>query len=226
MKSLFSFIAVALLLLVGAASASAQAPQPAMTASVLAPYIDASIQGTHNSGNFGFTGPQYTYGGGIESNTRHLFLDVNVLENTADPNNFSGGYTTTVTGSGYLKFGGVLAGGGAFYSNAVALGENFASAIKFPGDRDQVRPFVGGGYQFRRDRIILNYVLPGKDKVAGFSNIGDRTLQLRNEFTLGNSGFASHLRATQNVDFSSNRLSESGARQENYTAGVGIKFVF
>src|SRR5271170_7909612 len=89
-----------------------------------APYADANISFTGTGNNVvgvnltGVSNPNYRVGGGIESSTKHLLLDINgqfdsasfagiegVFKNT-------GGYTLTATGSAYYKLGGVLLVGG------------------------------------------------------------------------------------------------------------------
>src|ERR1700675_4102983 len=92
---------------------------------VFAPYVNAGISGT-SGGTIGLSNPNYRVGGGIESSSKHLLLDVNAQFDSANLSglkglaNSSGGYTGTVTGSAYYKLGShILAGGGAFYSNQV-----------------------------------------------------------------------------------------------------------
>ncbi len=224
MKSFFLSLAVAVLLFVGVQAASAQNGP-------VAPYVDAGISATHSTGTVGLANPNYRVGGGIESSTKHLLLDANVQFDSANLSGFrnvlnaNGGYTATVTGSAYLKLHGFLAGGGAFYSNQV-VSENFGNSIASI-NRDQVRPFIGGGYQFSSDRILVNYVLPGQDNIGVLNdlNLGDRTIQVRNEIFLGKTGFRKHLRFTQNLDVSSNLLNGAGTRQTAVTAGAGLKLV-
>jgi hypothetical protein len=169
------------------------------------------------------------------SPAQSTLLDVNAQFDSANLSGFkglanaNGGYTGTVTGSGYLKLGHLLAGGGAFYSNQVVSGETVGGLFKgISANRNQIRPFVGGGLQFSRDRILVNYVLPGRDSIPqlGSPNLADRTVQIRNEFFLGKSGLSGHVRLTQNLDISSNNLAGAGTRATNYTAGAGLKFVF
>lgn len=220
-----------------------------------APYADANISITGSGNNVvgvnltGVSNPNYRVGGGIESSTKHFLLDANgqfdsgsfagiegVFKNT-------GGYTLTATGSAYYKLGGVLlVGGGAFYSNQVLSGTTLqeeGSSIKASFNRNQVRPFIGGGFNFKHDRILVNYVLPGKDQVNGsvvgagtITGFNDRTVNAQNEIFLGTSGLRKHIRLTQNVSISSqNGLGNlvsgvSGLRSAGVTAGAGVKFVF
>src|SRR5271156_6405197 len=229
MKMRFLTFAVIALLAALVCVSPAKAQNGAFT-----PYVDASITGT-GGGTVGFSNPNFRIGGGIESSTTHLLLDVNAQFDSANLSGFgglvnsNGGYTGTVTGSGYYKFHGFLLGGGAFYSNQIATGGTVGSFFTgISANRNQIRPFVGGGYQFSRDRILVDYVLPGRDNIAqlGDVNLKDRTVQIRNEFFLGKSGLSKHIRITQNLDINSNLLVGAGTRETNYTAGAGVKFVF
>lgn len=229
---LTSLFAVAVLVLVGASTVSAQAP--AGTTSHFAPYVDFGITGT-GGGSIGLSNPNYRVGGGVESNTQRFLFDVNGQFDSANLAglkglaNSKGGYTGTISGSAYLKVSKLLLGGGAFYSNQVVSGETVGGLFKsISANRNQIRPFVGGGLQFSRDRILVNYVLPGRDSIPqlGSPDLNDKTVQIRNEIFLGKSGLTGHLRLTQNLDISNNRLAGAGTAATNYTAGAGIKFVF
>jgi len=225
MKFLSLLAVVVLFLGIGVSSASAQN-------GAFAPYADFGITASGTGGGTGTflpSNPNYRIGGGIESSTTHLLFDINTQFDTAhlslkNIGSATSGYTGTVTGSAYLKLDSFLVGGGAFYSNQTVGIANFFNGF----NRSQIRPFVGGGYQFSRDRILANYVLPGQDQigVAPNLNLGDRTFQIRNEFFLGKSGLVKHLRLTQNLDLSNNILDLTGTRQTTYTTGVGLKFVF
>lgn len=226
MKRLLSFLAVAVLFVLGASSAKAQN-------GAFAPYVDAGISASGNPGGNGSsvistTNPNYRIGGGIESSTKHLLLDINTQFDSGNLSGFrgviknTGGYTVTLTGSAYYKLGGFLLGGGGLYSNQILSGEGISV------NYNQVRPFVGTGYQFKRDRLIVDYVLPGKEQIAGFTGVNDRTVLLTNEIFLGQSGLRKHLRFTQTFGVSSNNtnfLTPGGLRTDTYTAGAGIKFV-
>lgn len=220
-----------------------------------APYADANISFTGTGNNViganltGVSNPNYRVGGGIESSTTHFLLDVNGQFDSASFAGIQGlfqnkgGYTLTATGSAYYKLGGVLLiGGGAFYSNQVLSGTTLqeeGSLIVASFNRNQVRPFVGGGFNFKYDRILVNYVLPGKDQVSGgalinngpVTGFNDRTVNAQNEIFLGTSGLRKHLRLTQNVSISSSNqlgtlFSGSGLRSAGVTAGAGVKVVF
>lgn len=226
--------AFALLALIAAGPASAQS---AFQTPLFQPYVDFSIGGQYaNGGPNGLStkNPDYQYGGGIESNTRRFLFDVNTQYDTGHLSYFtiSGpGHTLSVTGSGYVKLDNWLLGGGAFWSNQDA---NFLGVVG--GSREQVRPFVSGGYQFKHDRVLVDYVLPaGTDnltvdgvRVESLAQDNDRTFRFRNEIFLGSSGLKGHIRLTQGLSLSSDNFANIGipARQDTYTASAGIKFVF
>jgi hypothetical protein len=231
-KHLFSALAVLVLLFAGASTASAQNGP-------FAPYVVASISGSSVGSVLSTTNPNYSVGGGVESSTSHLLLDINAqfsggfaaLKGLASN---SGGYNVTLTGSAYYRTHGFLLGGGLFYANQVAPGvtiQNTAQTLfaTISNNRNQVRPFVGIGYQFSHDRIILNYVLPGLDNTGGAavcstggvtgagasttstgtctplaSTPNDKTVNISNEIFLGTSGIRGHLRLTQNFSVSTN----------------------
>lgn len=232
MKSFFTSLAVAILLLIGASTASAQN-------GVFAPYVNAGISMTGTGSAFSTSNPDYNVGVGIESSSKHLLLDGNVQFNSANITNLggiinnNGGYTETANVSGYFKLKGFLLGGGAFYSNQVASGQSAESGYT-SFNRNQVRPFVGGGYQFKYDRLLVNYVLPGKDTVVGVNTNGlnDRTFNVSNEIFLGTTGLRKHLRLTQSLQLTSANTSlageftGAGLRAAGVTAGAGVKFVF
>jgi hypothetical protein len=242
MKSFLSFLAVAILLLVGASVASAQGTSvpvvQAYQAPLFAPYVDTSIGGNFvNGGVNGLStkNPDFQFGGGIESNTSRFLFDANVQYDTAHPEYFGvsvPGHTISVTGSAYVKLNHFLLGGGGFYSDEVG------SYDGYNGYREQIRPFVGGGYQFKHDRVLVDYVLPvGTDNITvpvlggrleDLAQTNDRTFRFRNEIFLGNSGLKGHIRLTQALSLSSDNFANIGipARQDSYTASAGIKFVF
>jgi hypothetical protein len=225
MKYLFSLLAVAVLFLMSASTASAQN-------GAFAPYVNAGISGTGSTGSVGLSNPNFRIGGGIESSSTHLLLDLNGQFDSANLSGLKGiasnvgGYTGTFTGSAYFKLGGFLAGGGAFYSNQVVSGQTVIGTIKsISANRNQVRPFVGAGYQFSRDRILVDYVLPGKDTIANAPNLNDHTFLIGNEIFLGHSGLTGHLRFTQNMNVSSSLFNGAGSRATTATLGVGLKLV-
>lgn len=252
-KYLLSFLAVLALLFIGTSTASAQN-------GAFAPYVNAGISASSVGSVFSTTNPNYNAGVGIESSTSHLLLDINgqfsggfaalggAVHNT-------GGYNLTVTGSVYYRTHGFLLGGGAFYSNQVAPGVTIQSTLQnlISANRNQIRPFIGIGYQFAGDRVIVSYVLPGLDN-AGSGTVctpvvtsegtssctstpiptgSDKTINLSNEIFLGHSGIRSHLRLTQNFSVSTN---DSYAQIKSaklaflntatFSGGVGLKVVF
>jgi hypothetical protein len=210
-----------------------------------APYVDGSIAFSGTGGVTSTSNPSYTVGGGVESSTKHLLLDVNAQFNSGNVSNLggilsnTGGYTGTATGSAYYKLHGFLLGGGAFWSNQVASGQTLGESLQNVSfNYKQVRAFVGAGYQFKRDRIIATYLLPGIDQISGaglqnaFTGVNSRVGTINNEIFLGTSGLRKHIRLTQTVSVSSantnlqQAFSAAGLRTSAVTAGAGIKFVF
>lgn len=217
MKSFLSFLAVAVLFLAIASTASAQN-------GAFAPYADAGISFSSTlsaTGSLTASNPNYIVGGGIESSTKHLLLDINGQFSTSNIRTFGFGkgsaYTGTVSGSGYFKAGShLLLGGGARYSDLVT-GANFATLNPF-ANTNSIVPFVGGGVQFKRDRFIANYVLPGRNSISG-----QREIDFHNEVFLTK---GAHFRLTQDVNvISSIPLGPTTPRLTGSSAGVGIKFV-
>ena len=203
---------------------------------VFAPYVNGGVSFTGTGSALSTSNPNYNVGVGIESSSKHLLLDVDAQFNSANLSgvfNSNGGYTETVNGSAYYKLHGFLLGGGAFYSNQIASGTTAIEGLS-SFNRNQVRPFVGGGFQFGFDRLLVNYVLPGKDTVAGANTNGlnDRTFNVSNEIFLGKTGLRKHLRLTQSLQLTSSNTSlaqeftGSGLRAAGVTAGAGVKFVF
>jgi hypothetical protein len=248
MKFINSVIAVLALVLLSAGVASAQN-------GVFAPYVNVNLSVTGTGAAIGTSNPNYRIGGGIESSTKHLLFDANGQFDSASlttPSlisldggvvNNQGGYTGTFTASAYYKLGGVvLVGAGVSYSNQVLTGQALFGEYGFNLglNRNQIRPFVGVGLNLSRDRIIVNYVLPGKDRlntgggivgevlgsnvVTGFN---DRTINVQNEIILAKSGLFHHIRLTQNVSVSTSNVASvfKYIRTEGVTAGVGVKFV-
>src|SRR5271170_2012004 len=121
----------------------------------VAPYVDAGIglsSTVTGTGSVTASNPNYFVGAGIESSTKHLLLDVNGQFSSGNVRTFgqgtNGTYAATVTGTGFLKLGHFLVGGGALYNNVVSGGK-FSSLIP---TRNTFVPEIGGGYQFSRDR--------------------------------------------------------------------------
>lgn len=191
----------------------------------VAPYVDAGIgisSTLTGTGSLSASNPNYFLGAGIESSTAHLLLDVNGQFFTGNVRTFgqgtNGTYAATITGTGFLKLGHILVGGGALYNNVVSSGD-FSSLIP---NRNTFVPEIGGGFQFSRDRITALYELPGR------SATGNRTFNIHNEIFLIKSA---HVRLTQDV--SVNSSTEGGlvvdgvnTRVTGGTAAAGLKFVF
>lgn len=223
-KAFFSFLALATLLFIGASTASAQN-------GAFAPYVGVGITGTGTGSVLTSDTPSGNVSVGIESSTKHLLLDVNTKLSAPKGYTFDGdqGYTGTVTGSGYLKLGGLLAGGGAYYSNQITVaGINGVSSFLKSVNVTQARPFVGIGYQFSRDRIIANYILPGGFSITNLNpSVADHSFNVTNEIFLGKSGLLKHIRFTQTLAFTSNLTGSTSSilRTTTWVGGGGLKFV-
>jgi hypothetical protein len=217
MKALLSFFAaLTLLLMVGTASAQ------------IAPYVDASIGGSSTfTGNAGVTqrNPNYIVGAGVEFNSKLLLLDVNAAFNSANYRSFGlangDSYAATVQGTGYVKVGHLLLGGGTYYKDQVVDG-NIKSVFQNISGNTFV-PLVGGGVQFSRDRFTALYELPGR------SATNQRTVDFHNELYLTKKG---HLRLTQDVSVNSSvaQITTPGLslsqRVSGGQAAAGLKLVF
>jgi hypothetical protein len=200
-----------------------------------APYGTIGITGTGTGSVLNSSTPSANVGVGIESSTKHLLLDVNYQESFANGFSTASGYTGKVTGSGYLKiFKVVLVGGGASYSNQVTgfttiqQGEEGVRSFFTSVNVAQARPFVGGGFNFSRDRIIANYILPGGFSITNINPpVADRSFNVTNEIILGKTGIRKHLRFTQTLSFSSNLTGSTSSilRATTWTGGGGLKFV-
>jgi hypothetical protein len=226
-KAFFSFLALATLLFVGASTASAQN-------GAFAPYTTIGITGSGTGSVLNSTTPSGNAGIGIESSTKHLLLDVNYNATFANGFSTGSGYTGKVTGSGYLKLGALLVGGGAYYSNQVTgftTVKEVEEGVKtfFTGiNVTQARPFVGVGLQFSHDRIIGNYILPGGFSITNINPpVADRSFNVTNEIFLGKSGLRKHIRLTQTLAFTSNLTGSTSSivRATTWVGGGGLKFV-
>ena len=206
-----------------------------------------SISGTDGMSLTATNNPGFQVGGGVESSSKNLVLDANIQFDSANLSGLSGvfqntgGYTGTATGSAYYKVGGkLLLGGGAYWSNQVASGTSLSEELdiaKASFNYKQIRPFVGIGYQFNRDQLLVNYSLPGIDEINGLGirdslkGIHSQTFTVNNEILLGTKGALKHLRLTQKVSFSSSNtnlagfFTESNLRTSGVSAGAGLKFV-
>lgn len=222
----------------------------------LAPYVDGavSVSGSNASSITATSNPNFQVGGGVELNTKQYFLDANAQFDTASLAALTGvfqntgGYAGTVTGQAYYKIGGkLLVGGGGFWSNQVASGttiQQVYQSAKVSFNYNQVRPFVGVGYQFSGDRLLATYDLPGLDQVQNLASLAQyvkglqgalnavhsQTVTVSNEVSLGK-GLGHHFRLTQAVTFSSGDTNLAGfftgtnLRTSAVSAGVGLKFV-
>jgi hypothetical protein len=170
------------------------------------PYVEGTITTAPGSPA---TGASYSVGAGIESNTKHLYLDASGLFNTAKVTEGTGsGYNGTITAQGYAKLGIFLAGGGASVvvnTNGFTFG-NFVSTA-----RTSANPFVGGGVQIGRLRSIVDYQLPGENAVPG-----QRFFNVQNELQV-----SKHVRLTVPVQFNS-----IAGKYTATSVGGGLKLVF
>lgn len=193
---------------------------------VFAPYVDAGVGITSTlTGTNSITArnPDYNVGLGFESNTKHLLIDFNGQFSSQNVRSFASltnlkgtSFAGTVNASGYVKVGKLLLGGGARYSDTVT--SNTLSAL-VPSSINELVPYVGGGFQFGRDRVIVNYVLPGRT-----SAYKERELDIHNEIYLTKSG---RLRLTQDIYGRSADIAGLGGTRVTGAEGrAGVKFVF
>jgi hypothetical protein len=192
-----------------------------------APYVDAGIgfvSSTATSTVGGQGNPTYTVGAGIESSTKPFLLDVN--GQYTGTNLTGSGYVGQINASGYLKLGGLLVGGGGYWSqlsvNSFNIPAGDTTKQVLNGVLHAAHPVVGGGYQFKHDRFLVNYVLP----VGANALPNERVFNLHNEIFLANA----HFRITQDLTFNSYDLSDvtsySQLRTLATSGGVGLKLVF
>ena len=199
-----------------------------------APYTTIGITGSGTGSVLNSSNPSGNAGIGIESSTKHLLLDVNYQAISANGFSTGSGYTGQVTGSGYYKLGGLLLGGGAFYSNQITgvllTSTAYEETVTFLKGVNvtQARPFVGVGYQFSRDRIIANYILPGGFSITNINPpVADRSFNVTNEIFLGKTGILNHIRFTQTLAFTSNLTGSTSSivRASTWVGGGGLKLV-
>jgi len=214
-----SFVLSTLLLSVGLLITPAAKAQNG----AFAPYVDIGIAVAGSDSVLVSTEAIGNVGAGIESSSKHLLLDVNGQFTSANGFTTASGYTDSVNGSGYLKAGAFLLGGGASYSNQIVgvpttfgnLATGFVTTVEHI-NVTQVRPFIGAGLQLPRDRVIVNYFLPGSDP-SGLA--GGPAFQVHNEIFLSNHGLFDHIRFVQNLDFVNNTTGTT------WIVGGGLKFV-
>ena len=198
MKQFIAMFVMVLALLAGTAFAQNGA---------FAPYVTGTVTSAPGNNN-----PSFNVGGGVESSTNHFLFDVNGMFNTAN-SSVGAGYTGTITGSGYYKaFSHILIGGGA----SVVVNTNGFTAKNFVNTaRQSANPFVGGGFQVKKLRLIATYQLPGKDALPD-----QRTVKLQSEY------FASkHFRVVTSVTANS-YINGAATRVTVAQLGGGLKFVF
>jgi len=198
---------VAFVLTLGTVTASAQN-------GAFAPYATAGVSVQGGQLNYvGKTNPNFAFGGGLESSTKHLLLDANANYNTANNVVTNNGYTVDAQASGYLKLGDLLAGAGVNES-ITNLSRTTAQKLLVASTYQGFHPYVGVGWQTTKFRAIATYLLPGKDATT-------------NERIGGVNGevFASkHLRVTGGVLLDST-VPTGSTRQLSVGASAGVKFV-
>jgi hypothetical protein len=231
MKKVFlSFLAAAVLLLVSAVPASAQN-------GVFAPYVSVGVSTNAIST---FSSPSFNAALGIESSSKYVLLDINGNFQSSSPiaaikacyeNNVTSplctGYSSGIQGSAYVKvYGAFLVGGGAEWNVNPATVQtsirgdcaNIKTCIA--GITSNANPFVGGGFQVKHDRFLVNYVLPGADSISG-----EHSFNAHNEIFLAHK---THLRITQDVSFVTGTVIASPSDSTHvtgYSVGVGLKLV-
>lgn len=227
MKNLKLLFALLVLGLTFAGTASAQN-------GVFAPYVAGRVSST---ANLGYKDPNYGVTAGIESSSKSLLLDVNGTFDSANPIRVltttgalvaGDGYTTGLHASGYIKlFSRILIGGGANWEvNPATVKATINNKIALlNAARSTAMPFVGGGFNAKRDRFLVNYNLPGKDELAG-----ERKIDFHNEVLF----LKGHVRLVQDVAINSfinsstsNGLAVPGTnvRVTGNSVGGGIKLV-
>lgn len=204
MKKMFAMLVAALALMIGSAFAQNGA---------FAPYVQGTISTAPGSGS----AASYQVGGGIESSTKFLLLDVNGSFQTAAVA-VGAGHAGVLQGQGYLKVGKhLLAGGGA---NWVINTQSFNAGSFVNTARESANPFVGVGLQLGRLRSIVDYQIPVGSNALPYQ----RTFQMQNELRL-----TKHLRATLPVTFTSYDTDGTIKTINRVTVaqvGGGLKFVF
>jgi hypothetical protein len=192
-----------------------------------APYVNGAIGFTSNMATSTIGGqgnPTYMVGAGIESSTKPLLLDIN---GQYTGTNLTGtGYVGQINASGYIKLGGLLVGGGGYWSQLsvnsfnIPTGDTTKEVVN--GVLHAAHPLVGGGFQFKHDRVLVNYVLP----VGANALPNERVFNVHNEIFLAKA----HFRLTQDLAFNSYDLSAvrsfSQARTLADSGSFGVKFVF
>lgn len=206
MKRFALLFAVLTLAVFAASSAKAQN-------GVFAPYVTAgvSVQG----GGIDYTNktnPNFVLGGGIESSTKYLLLDVNSTYNTADNVVTSNGYTVNTQASGYFKLSHVLVGAGVNSSINNVTPSTLQKKLGAVSTQS-FHPFVGVGYETSKLRVEGTYLLPAKDALNN-ERIANGTAEVF---------LAKHVRATGGVQLDS--ADSSGTRQLKVGVGVGLKLV-
>lgn len=202
-----------------------------------APYVQGSVSYSANQGQ---SNPSFNGGLGIESSTNALLLDLNGTFATANPADSElnlvtvagRGFTGTIAGSAYLKVtkhllagvGGSWAVTHADFESVVANGLRSVLPKGIDATLESAHPYVGGGFQIKRDRLLVTYALPGKDALTN-----ERIVPVSNELFL-----TKHLRLTQNVTFTSYSgnpaltnltIPFNGVRVSAVSASAGVKFV-
>lgn len=180
---------------------------------VFAPYVNAGVSTTAAAG---YKNPDFTVGAGIESNTRGLLMDVHGTFDTANSIKTNNGYTGGLNASVYVKvLGPFLIGGGANWAvNTAQLKTQFSN---IDATRQSAHPFIGGGFQAGKFRLLADYNLPGKEALTN-----ERIVDVNAEFFA-----AKHVRITANATVNSfiDITSPSKSRATANKLGVGIKLV-
>jgi hypothetical protein len=215
------FLGVALATLALCFSSFAQTPAPASAyfAAPFAPYAEGMASSSPAGGVAGSVGI------GIESETKHLYLDASGLFNTQQVS--GGGYSGTITTQGYLKLGFLLLGGGADWTVNSNSASSYLTNCKSEGAKvcalavkNSANPFVGGGFQIKRLRTILTYQIP----VGANALPGEQQFNVSNEFAINK-----HIRLIAPVSFTTYFDGQGVAATHSATVasyGGGVKFVW
>ena len=203
-----------------------------------APYVSLGVSAASSTG---INAPSFNASVGIESSSRWLLADVNGNFSSNNPvtavkacvangvaSSLCSGYSSGISAAVYAKvFKIFLVGGGATWdvnpATLVASAKSACTAAKscVSAVTTNANPFVGGGVQFKHDRLLVSYVLPGLNAIAG-----QKAFNVHNEIMFSK---LKHVRFTQDVSFitgtGSTLIQGTMTSISGTSAGVGLKLV-
>lgn len=230
MKRILSTLALLVAGLVLSGNANAQN-------GAFAPYVSLGVSAEATTG---LKTPSFNASLGIESSSKWLLADVNGNFSSNSPvtaaqscvrNGVSSalctGYSSGIQASAYAKvFKIFLVGGGANWDvnpstlSASAKASCTAARACVSAITTNANPFVGGGFQLTHDRFLVNFVLPGKDAIAG-----QRAFNVHNEIMFTK---LKYMRLTQDVSFTTGSgllIPGTTSHISGVSAGLGLKLV-